>query len=92
MGFGHYTAFAKNPLDNKWYDFDDSHVTEIHEPEKVVTEAAYNLYYRRKDFKFDNNIDFDSIKNTCEFEDFKLEVNHYAEPKVDENEQTEKED
>ena len=26
MGFGHYTAFAQNPLDNKWYEFDDSSV------------------------------------------------------------------
>jgi ubiquitin carboxyl-terminal hydrolase 4/11/15 len=27
MGFGHYTAFAKNPLTNKWYEFDDSRVS-----------------------------------------------------------------
>ena len=26
MGFGHYTAFAQNPLDNQWYEFDDSSV------------------------------------------------------------------
>jgi len=24
MGFGHYTAYAKNPLDDQWYTFDDS--------------------------------------------------------------------
>ena len=26
MGFGHYTAYAQNPLDKNWYEFDDSHV------------------------------------------------------------------
>jgi ubiquitin C-terminal hydrolase len=80
MGFGHYTAFAKNPLDNTWYDFDDSHVTEISDPNKVITEAAYNLFYKRKDFSFTDEIDFEAIKNTCDFEDFKLEVSHYAVP------------
>lgn len=29
MGFGHYTAYAKNPNDNKWYQFDDSRVSVI---------------------------------------------------------------
>ena len=29
VGFGHYTAFAKNPLTGNWYDFDDSHVGQI---------------------------------------------------------------
>jgi ubiquitin C-terminal hydrolase len=24
MGFGHYTAFAQNPMNNNWYEFDDS--------------------------------------------------------------------
>lgn len=92
MGFGHYTAFAKNPLDKTWYDFDDSHVTEITDPSKVVTEAAYNLYYRRKDFEFDDNIDFEAIRNTCEFDNFKLEVDHYAEPKEDEEKKKTDED
>ncbi len=26
MGFGHYTAYVKNPKNNKWYDMDDSRV------------------------------------------------------------------
>ena len=25
VGFGHYTAFCKNPVNGNWYDFDDSH-------------------------------------------------------------------
>jgi len=27
VGFGHYTAYGRNPLDGQWYDFDDSHVS-----------------------------------------------------------------
>jgi hypothetical protein len=29
MGFGHYTAFARNPNNGKWYEFDDSRVQEL---------------------------------------------------------------
>ncbi|GAA5986105.1 hypothetical protein JCM5350_004435 [Sporobolomyces pararoseus] len=47
LGGGHYTAFAKNPENNQWYDFDDSRVTPI-EPSRVVSSAAYLLFYRRR--------------------------------------------
>ena len=80
MGFGHYTAFAKNALDNEWYEFDDSHVTKVKDPSKIITDAAYNLFYKRKDFSFSNEIDYDLIKHECDFENFKLEVSHYAVP------------
>ena len=29
MGFGHYTAFCKNPVTSKWYEFDDNQVSEM---------------------------------------------------------------
>lgn len=29
MGGGHYTAYAKNHVDKKWYDFNDSRVSAI---------------------------------------------------------------
>ena len=29
MGFGHYTAYARSPTDDKWYEFDDSSVSQI---------------------------------------------------------------
>jgi ubiquitin C-terminal hydrolase len=51
MGFGHYTAYSKNPLTNKWYEYDDSRVTEVPQSEvedKVVTSAAYNLFFRHR--------------------------------------------
>jgi len=47
MGFGHYTAYAKDA--GKWYNFDDSSVREVNDESEVVSEAAYCLYYRRRD-------------------------------------------
>ncbi|GAA5864946.1 hypothetical protein JCM3774_003920 [Rhodotorula dairenensis] len=47
LGGGHYTAFAKNPENGRWYDFDDSRVTEIN-PDRVKSSAAYLLFYRRR--------------------------------------------
>jgi len=48
LGGGHYTAYAKNFKDSKWYKFDDSSVSKVEES-KVKTAAAYVLFYRRKD-------------------------------------------
>ncbi|WVZ06967.1 hypothetical protein V8G54_020313 [Vigna mungo] len=46
MGSGHYTAHIKLLDENRWYNFDDSHITLISEDE-VNTAAAYVLFYRR---------------------------------------------
>ncbi|KAE9588677.1 putative ubiquitinyl hydrolase 1 [Lupinus albus] len=46
MGSGHYTAHIKLLDENKWYNFDDSHISSISEDE-VNTAAAYVLFYRR---------------------------------------------
>ncbi|KAK7290747.1 hypothetical protein RIF29_05392 [Crotalaria pallida] len=46
MGSGHYTAHIKLLDENKWYNFDDSHISAISEDE-VNTAAAYVLFYRR---------------------------------------------
>jgi hypothetical protein len=48
LGGGHYTAYAQNRLDKKWYKFDDSNVASVDES-KVQTSSAYMLFYRRKD-------------------------------------------
>ncbi|KAM0750823.1 UCH-domain-containing protein [Meredithblackwellia eburnea MCA 4105] len=49
LGGGHYTAYAKNPENERWYDFDDSRVTPIPDPaNKIKTSAAYLLFYRRR--------------------------------------------
>ena len=47
LGGGHYTAYAKNAIDGKWYDFDDSRVTEISE-DSVRTHMAYMLFYQKR--------------------------------------------
>lgn len=47
LGGGHYTAFAKNFIDNEWYYFDDSRVRKA-DPEDSITSAAYLLFYRRR--------------------------------------------
>ncbi|CAI5744602.1 unnamed protein product [Peronospora destructor] len=53
MGFGHYTAFAKSWKDGNgefypgWYSFDDCLVTPAM-PSQVKSNAAYILFYKRK--------------------------------------------
>uniref|UniRef100_A0A3Q2FBX6 Ubiquitin carboxyl-terminal hydrolase n=1 Tax=Cyprinodon variegatus TaxID=28743 RepID=A0A3Q2FBX6_CYPVA len=46
MGGGHYTAYGKNKMDEKWYYFDDSSVSSASE-DQIVTKAAYVLFYQR---------------------------------------------
>jgi ubiquitin carboxyl-terminal hydrolase 4/11/15 len=46
---GHYTAYAKNLIDKKWYNLDDSSVGPV---DKVQTPAAYVLFYHRRKPKF----------------------------------------
>ncbi|NXA33364.1 UBP4 hydrolase, partial [Eudromia elegans] len=47
MGVGHYTAYAKNKVNGKWYYFDDSSVSAASE-DQIVTKAAYVLFYQRR--------------------------------------------
>lgn len=48
LGGGHYTAYAKNKNDGKWYKFDDSSVSKVDDG-KVQTSSAYMLFYQRRD-------------------------------------------
>lgn len=48
LGGGHYTASCLNHIDNKWYYFNDSSVSRKDEDD-VVSNAAYLLFYRRRD-------------------------------------------
>lgn len=45
---GHYTAYAQNYFEKKWYNFDDSYFGEVHNLNKIVSSSAYNLFYRRR--------------------------------------------
>ncbi|KAL1556425.1 ubiquitinyl hydrolase 1 [Salvia divinorum] len=47
LGGGHYSAYCKLIGDeNRWYHFDDSHVSPVSESE-IKTSAAYVLFYER---------------------------------------------
>jgi ubiquitin carboxyl-terminal hydrolase 4/11/15 len=48
LGGGHYTAYALNN-DGVWCHYDDSRVTSHVDAKEVVSDAAYVLYYRRRD-------------------------------------------
>lgn len=51
IGSGHYTAFCKNPETQSWNHFDDNKVIPIDEnlTSKIVTNAAYVLFYERRE-------------------------------------------
>jgi len=54
VGGGHYTAYAKNLVDKRWYNFNDASVTplDVEHPEReCVTALAYVLFYVRRDKK-----------------------------------------
>lgn len=64
VGFGHYTAYGKNPLDGKWYDFDDSSVTPITKNSRykdLVSSSAYNIFYRLRSDDTMQGVNLDTI-------------------------------
>ena len=49
-GFGHYIANCLNPINNKWYEFNDEkifHIANENVINEIVTENAYILFYVR---------------------------------------------
>ncbi|CAN6822978.1 unnamed protein product [Brassica oleracea] len=46
MRSGHYTPHIKVSFINRWYSFDDSHISHINEDD-LKSGAAYVLFYRR---------------------------------------------
>ncbi|KAJ2999068.1 hypothetical protein NUW58_g112 [Xylaria curta] len=47
LGGGHYTAYAKNFIDERWYSYNDSSVSQT-TTERIVDSSAYMLFYRRR--------------------------------------------
>ncbi|KAF2205264.1 cysteine proteinase [Delitschia confertaspora ATCC 74209] len=45
---GHYTAYAQNFFDKQWYNYNDHDVSLVKDPNRVITAAAYLLFYRRR--------------------------------------------
>ncbi|KIL90912.1 hypothetical protein FAVG1_05607 [Fusarium avenaceum] len=48
LGGGHYTAYARNFCDGRWYNYNDSSATPVSDPSSCITSAAYLLFYRRR--------------------------------------------
>lgn len=46
VGGGHYTCYARNALNGRWYEFDDQYVTEV-TPDVVQNCQAYVLFYQK---------------------------------------------
>jgi ubiquitin C-terminal hydrolase len=44
---GHYTAFVRN-VDNEWLHYNDRIVEIVDNPNAVISQAAYCLFYRKK--------------------------------------------
>uniref|UniRef100_A0A8C4ZHT8 Ubiquitin carboxyl-terminal hydrolase n=1 Tax=Gadus morhua TaxID=8049 RepID=A0A8C4ZHT8_GADMO len=87
MGGGHYTAYAKNKEDMKWYNFDDSSVSPANH-DQIVSKAGYVLFYQRQD----------TVKGTgffpldCEEEEEQEEEQQEEEKEEEEEEEEEKEE
>nr|CAB3267553.1 ubiquitin carboxyl-terminal hydrolase 31-like [Phallusia mammillata] len=47
LNSGHYTACCSNPLNGKWYQFDDSN-TEVIAEQDLSSQSAYILFYQRR--------------------------------------------
>lgn len=46
-GSGHYTAYCLNYINEQWYEFDDTYVTEV-DINQVINCEAYVLFYRKR--------------------------------------------
>jgi ubiquitin C-terminal hydrolase len=72
VGFGHYTAYGRNPTTGKWYDFDDSHVSEmsysVRRLNLIITSAAYKLFFRLRSNTTMENLDFDELAQKPDLE------------------------
>lgn len=44
---GHYKAYCKHIINDKWYEFDDDDVFEIHDENDVIDRSGYVLFYER---------------------------------------------
>lgn len=72
VGFGHYTAYGRNPLDGQWYDFDDSNVSPQGDSNSrrggIITNSAYNLFFRLRTGDSMENMSFDRLQQHPDME------------------------
>ena len=50
---GHYYAYCKNIYENKWFEFNDSCVSEIND-NNIVSKSAYVIFYKKRNSKYKN--------------------------------------
>jgi ubiquitin carboxyl-terminal hydrolase 4/11/15 len=67
LGGGHYTAYAKNWKEDQWYSYDDSSCSRT-SASRIVTDAAYNLFYRLRGSVDLSNINYSSLKQSATLE------------------------
>jgi ubiquitin C-terminal hydrolase len=48
INFGHYTAECKNSINEKWYNFNDSTVSETRINSMIESSSPYLLFYWKK--------------------------------------------
>jgi ubiquitin C-terminal hydrolase len=49
VGGGHYTNYSKNSITNEWYEFNDSRVSYLTNPQnEIISPNAYVLFYQKK--------------------------------------------
>lgn len=48
LGGGHYISNAKNPINDKWYEFNDNSVTRVTDVSQIVSSNSYILFYKSK--------------------------------------------
>mmetsp|Transcript_29401 Transcript_29401/g.71655 ORF Transcript_29401/g.71655 Transcript_29401/m.71655 type:complete len:974 (+) Transcript_29401:210-3131(+) len=61
LGGGHYWAYVKNRVDGKWYNCNDSSVSEMSK-DTLKTSEAYLLFYARRGFGTAKKRDWASLK------------------------------
>jgi len=96
MNFGHYTAFGKNDVTQRWHEFNDSSVNVVTDESDVISGASYVLFYKRRDFnptKMQSNpkfIDFAFLKKKPVLDEPlktpEITASQKSEDKVQENE------
>ena len=45
---GHYISYTKNMISGDFYEFNDSRVSQIKNPQSIVNPGAYLLFYEKK--------------------------------------------
>ena len=65
---GHYTAYALNRTDNKWYLFDDARVTALPSDHPIITQNTYMLFYQRHGLEGEHGLDFMAPDARAKFE------------------------